>query len=437
MLTEKWLRTTYLTAPEGVVGNEGDAGGDTGGVPPLDIGADHPVHDGPGSGRSSIRKQLEGEFEKDRKRSAAPARKGRVAQGAAGLEDESDDKQGEPKEPGTEAPVEPAASVIAKSKLAPPEGFSKEAKAEWEKTPPQVQQAILKREQDMSKGVEELKKRYTDIDQALTPRMDLIRKHGHTPGQAVNQLFSWFEALAQDPVRLKSGQAPVALEALAKSFGIDLRALYTPAQEKPKEPAAQEPGKDGQPAGAVPPQVQAYIDSMKDQLAQFGQAVQQRFGSLENTFQQQSQAKTQEMLDTWAKDKPYFEDVRGMMAHLITPGPASAMYPQGSPPAVPPLANGAADLDTAYDMAVNAIPAIRQKVRQEELAKIEADRVAKEQKEKKAQQEAADKARKASGSLSLTAPGAPVTLQKGPKQRKTVGESLREAIAEHSKGSRI
>jgi hypothetical protein len=435
MLTDKWLRTTYLTAPEGVVGNEGgDAGGDAGGAPPLDIGVDHPVSDGPGSGRSTIRKQLEGEFEKDRKRSAAPARKGRVAQGAARLEDEPE----EPKDPGTEAPVEPAAPVVAESKLAPPEGFSKEAKAEWEKTPAQVQQAILKREQDMSKGVEELKKRYTDIDQALTPRMDVIRKHGHTPGQAIHQLFSWFEALSQDPVRLKSGQAPVALEALAKSFGIDLRAIYTPQQqaEKPKE-VAQEPGKDGQPAGAVPPQVQAYIDSMKEQLAQFGQAVQQRFGSIENTFQRQSQAQTQEMLDSWSKDKPYFEDVRGMMAHLITPGPASAMYPQGSPPAVPPLANGSADLDTAYDMAINAMPAVRQKVRQEELTKIEADRVAKEQKEKKAQQEAADKARKASGSLSLTAPGAPVTPQKGPKQRKSVGDSLREAIAEHSKGSRI
>ena len=67
---------------------------------------------------------------------------------------------------------------------------------------------------------------------------------------------------------------------------------------------------------------------------------------------------------------------------------------------VPPLANGNADLDKAYDMAVYADPAIRAKAQQamQDAQKAQAD--AKLAAEKKAQKDKLEAARKASGSIS-------------------------------------
>ncbi len=83
--------------------------------------------------------------------------------------------------------------------LAPPDGFSKEAKVEWTKTPPTVQAAILKREKDMAAGVNDLKTRYSEFDKAIAPYMDSIRQMNATPGEAVNRLFLWMGAIAKNP----------------------------------------------------------------------------------------------------------------------------------------------------------------------------------------------------------------------------------------------
>jgi membrane protein involved in colicin uptake len=95
---------------------------------------------------------------------------------------------------------------------------------------------------------------------------------------------------------------------------------------------------------------------------------------------------------------------------------------------VPPMENGDADLDRAYDMALWAMPEIRQKVLADQQKKAEDDRKAKAEAEKRAQQEAADKARKANaGSLAQSAPGSPLQNQNKPKKGKTVRESIMEA----------
>lgn len=363
--------------------------------------------DGPGSGRGALRQQLESAFEQDRKTEVeeTPVRRtrtkapGRVAGGAEIVPDEGTEGSLAAGEEGTEQPVVQA--------LPPPDGFTKEAKAEWANVPPTVQAAVVKREQDMAKGVDELKRRQADLDQALQPRMDLIRRHGHTPAQAVNQLFAWFEALSANP--------KVAFPALADSFKFDLKQLMS--QQAAPAPAATAPKPEGEQPEAVTPAVQQYITGLEQKLEGFARAVSQQFGNLQSTFQQQSEAKTQEILNSWSKDKPHFEKVRVAMAHMLSSG------------MVQPLADGSADLDSAYDMALYALPDVRNQILTEQQEKAEAERQAKADKEAKAQQEQATKARKASGSLSFSAPGATAAPQgKRPGKGKSVRESLAEAI---------
>jgi hypothetical protein len=255
----------------------------------------------------------------------------------------------------------------------------------------------------MAKGVDALKKTYNELDQVLQPRMDVIRRHGHTPAQAVNQLFAWFEALSANP--------QAAFPALAQSFKFDLKSL--PGMVAQAAQAAVDPAK-ALPA-VKPEDIPPYVKTLEQQIAEIKQGFTQQIGQLSNTFAQQTQAKTEEILANWSKDKPYFEEVRKMMAHLI------------QSQAVAPLPNGSADLDKAYDMALYALPEVRQKVLAEQAEKAEAARKAKLDAEKKAQQAQADKARKASGSVVGGAPGSPSTAQGKPKKSKSVRESIMEA----------
>ena len=383
---------------------------------PASVPMNETPADGPGSGRSKLRSQLEKNFETSRK--AEPAE--RPAKGKQYTSRARTEFQTEEAEPEAEAAVpaetegtEPAEGTQPEIKA--PEGWTREAKAEWAQTPPAVQAAVAKREADMAKGVKELKDKYSELDTVLQPRLDVIRRNGHTPAAAVNQLFAWFDALSQNPT--------VAFPALANSFRFDLRTvpglLPLPQQQQPPVQAVQ-PVVEGQPQTEVSPAVQKYIDDLNQKLAGLQQGFSQQLGQLNNSFQQQSQAKTEEILYTWSKDKPYFEDVRRMMAHLI------------SSQAVQPLANGNADLDTAYDMALYALPDVRQKILAEQAEKAEQARQVKILAEKKAQEAQAAKARKASGSLTGGAPGSGVEQKPGKSKGKSVRDSIEEARRELS-----
>ena len=402
MLIDKWLKPLY--APEMEGGSEAPA--DTGAPPAAPPLNETPV-DGPGSGRSTLRKQLEKNVETVRKseeQAAKPQREPQKSRARQELEkqeqEDAESQQAAPAEGEQEQPTEQPEHKA-------PEGWAKEAKAEWEKLPAPVQAAVAKREADMAKGVEEIKKKYSEIDLALQPRMETIRRHGHTPAQAVNQLFAWFEALSANPV--------VAFPALAQSFRFDLKNIPgMVAQQQQAAPAAPVAPKAGDaPAEEVP----TYVKSLEQQLQELKQGFTQQLSQVTNTFQAQSQARTEENLMQWAKDKPYFEDVRKTMANLIMSQ------------TVPPLPNGNADLDKAYDMALWALPEVRAKVQAEQQTKAEEARKTKIAAEKKAQQELADKARKASGSLVPGAPGTGAPPAKA-KKGKSVRESIMDARAE-------
>jgi hypothetical protein len=401
MFVERWLPLRAVADEGSPGGGAVEGGGDAGGAPEA------PPPSGPGSGRSELRQQLEKNFDADRKatrRDGArkPAAVRRVA-GGAEIEPEAGPAEGagELVAPG-EGEVAPEA---AKPVVAAPEGFSAEAKAAWASTPPAVQAAIGKRITDMERGVQELKGRYSQIDQALAPHLDAIRSVNQSPPQAIAQLFGWFQALSANP--------KVAFPALVQSFNMRPEDVF----EGLGQAAQGQPQPGEQPPGEIPPQLQQFINDQSTKIAQLEQAVTQKFGALENTFAQQSQAKTDEILANWSTGKPHFENVRHLMAHLIGSGAV-------------PLKEGKVDLDRAYEMAIYADPNVRSQVltaQQEEQKKQAATKAAAE---KKAQQDAADKARRAAVSITGAAPGAPGAPLKGAnaKQRKSVRESINDAM---------
>ena len=354
--------------------------------------------DGPGSSRSELRKQLEKSADTVRKAAEKTERddKGRFsrARERMGADDEGADTSTSTESAGD-------ASETA-SQVKVPEAFGKELGGSWATVPPAWQAAIAKREADMQKGVDELKAKQADIDKALAPHMNAIRQNGHTPAQAINQLFAWFQALSVNPNE--------AFPALAKSFNFDL------AKALPKTEAAADTkaAAGDQPEGEVPPALQAYISKLESNVTALKKELTDKIGGLEANYQRENDTRTNEVLRNWSKDKAHFESVRGLMAQMIQSGAV-------------PLKDGQVDLDGAYEMAIYANPEIRAKVLAEQQAKAEADRKAKAAAEEKKRQEEVQKARKAGVSLGGGAPG---ETGAGVQGKRGKGKSVRESIME-------
>jgi hypothetical protein len=263
---------------------------------------------------------------------------------------------------------------------------------------------MVKREADMAKGVAELKGRYSQIDQALAPHLEAIRAVNQSPPQAIAQLFGWFQALSSQP--------RVAFPALLQSFNLKMEDVFGATQPQPGQGQPQD-----QPAEAISPALQQFIDQQSAKINNLEQAFAQKIGGLESTFAQQSQAKTDEILANWSQGKAHFESVRHLMANLIGSGAV-------------PLKDGKVDLDRAYEMAIYADPTVRSQVLTAQQEELKKQAVAKAAAEKKAQQEAADKARRAAVSVSGAAPGVPGAPAKVTGKRKSVRESINDAMTQ-------
>lgn len=318
-----------------------------------------------------------------------------------------------------EAPAAGEAAAPAEGEAAPAEGaapvteaptaWTKEAKAAWAELPPAVQAAVTKREADVQKGVDELKAKYSDLDTALAPHLQIIRQHGHTPGQAVQQMFAWFQALNANPKQ--------AFPALLQSFKQKPEDIFGAPAAAAAPAEAAKPAAGEQPAAAVSPEVQAYIDGIKKELGELKQTFGQEIGGLRNSVMSQQERDTQNVLSMWSKDKPHFEAVRSEMARLIQSGAV-------------PLKDGKVDLDGAYEKAIRLNDEIWTATQAQKAAAEEAKRVAAGEAKKKAEAEAAEKAKRAAVSLTPAAPGAPGAAGAKVKKGKSVRESLMEAIDE-------
>jgi hypothetical protein len=327
--------------------------------------------------REMLREELERNLDDTSRRSGRPrdwepadrpAREAREAAAPKAMDRDRSTSADGAAAPGTGAGAAPDTS-------SPPTAWTVDAKREWGRLPPAVQAAVAKREIDSARGVEELKNRYAEIDQALAPHLQTIRNAGHTAGRAVTQLFAWHQAIQSNPVQ--------AMDALAKAHGYDLMAIAQAARG-----GVQQQQTNGQQQGFDPRTIMQYVD--------------QRLGAL--TAQQQEQTVNAVIAD-FAKGREHFERLRGKMAALLQGG------------AIPLLPDGRVDLASAYDAALKLEPELFEQAVAERIAA-----------EKKKQRDYADRARRAGSSLGGAAPGGNNWL--GGAKKRTGGKSVRESISE-------
>lgn len=227
-----------------------------------------------------------------------------------------------------------AAAVQA---LDAPASWSATAKASWPSLSPELQNEILKRETDWQRADGERANRlkgFEPIDAALEPVRQHLNLHGVEPAQYVRQLVAADQFLRTQPQQ--------AIQWIAQQYGIDFSAMHRQAEE----------------AENLDPSIAPIVQEVN--------ALKSYIQRQEHERQQAEATRLQMEIGNFAKDKPYYEDVRADMAALLGGGRAT-------------------DLQTAYDMAIWANPATRAKIQAESTATTE----------KKRQEEAAAKAAKA------------------------------------------
>ena len=220
-------------------------------------------------------------------------------------------KQPETAQDTTDQPSEAVAEPAAKLAIRAPASWSPAAKATFDKLPPEVQQAVAKREQEIDHGLRrksEEVKRYEPLEQLIAPRRALWAAQGMDEASAIKTLLAAQDLLERDP---KQG-----LEFLARSYGVNLNTAQPQGQ-----PYQAQPARDSHPE----------IAHLKQQLQ-----------VLQSQVQTAQTAPIVSQIDAFQNDPAnlYFENVRDDMAVLLHNGKA-------------------ADLKEAYDMACWMRPDIR------------------------------------------------------------------------------
>lgn len=248
----------------------------------------------------------------------------------------------DPAATGTPAAKEGETGTPAATGPQAPKTWRPEAAAKFATLPPEVQQEVLKREEDIFKGLEGYKAD-ASIGKALKgvvqPYMHIFQAQGVDPMQQVSGLMRAHVALATGTPEQKQQ----FFQHLAKEYGVDL--------------------------GTEAPYIDPQVSGLQKQLAD----LQSRLNGREQQEAEQARSKLQAEIDTFASDPAhqYFDEVANDIAGLLRSGAAK-------------------DLKDAYEKAIWANPITRAK----EQARLTADA------EAKAKAEAAEKvkqARKATG----------------------------------------
>lgn len=221
--------------------------------------------------------------------------------------------------------------------LQPPKTWRPEAAAKFATLPPEVQQEVLKREEDIFKGLESYKAD-ASIGKALKgvmqPYLQVFQSQGIDPMQQVSGLMRAHVALATGTPEQKQQ----FFQHLAKEYGVDL--------------------------DVEAPYVDPQVAGLQKQLSD----LQSRLNGREQHEANEVRSKLQAELDSFASDPAhqYFDEVANDIAGLLRSGAAK-------------------DLKDAYDKAIWANPITRAK----EQARLTADA------ETKAKAEAAERAKQA------------------------------------------
>lgn len=270
---------------------------------------------------------------------------------------------GKADQPATGA-TEPQAAGAAPAAIEAPQSWSAEAKAYWASLSPDAQKYIAQREGDVHKQITsqgERLKAYETLEPVIAPRRAALAATYGNEAAALQQLFAISDFASSDPhgfVQWYAGQR-----------GIDLRTLIQSHQQ----PQQQQP---------MDPQLAAALQRQNE--------LEQRVAAREQAEYAREASTVQAEVDAFSKDKPYFDEVRPIMAQIIANGLVNTM-------------------DEAYDRAIWALPNIRERMLAD---KATADRAAAEKADAeakaKADAEAKERARAAAraGRVNVSSKGA-------------------------------
>jgi hypothetical protein len=233
---------------------------------------------------------------------------------------------------GKEAEATPEPAAPDTPAIEPPNSWTAEAKTNWAKLPRETQDYILQRESEAQKALTtngQRIKNFEPLERAVAQHQAYLDRRGIKPEQAFDFLLRAQMHFDQDPLG--------AATAILRSYGVDLPAMLSGQQ-------AQAPDINSQ-------MLQRRLDNIEGAIHQQQQQAAQQLQRLE----QEQMADAEAQLTEFRKDKPHFEDVRGIMGLLMREGKADT-------------------LDRAYDMATNAIPEIRQRIQADQRKAEEAKR---------------------------------------------------------------
>jgi len=266
-------------------------------------------------------------------------------------------------------PTEPAAKAPK-----PPESWTPASKAKFAELPPEIQQEVMRREEDVHKGFTKFDEQRVfgkQVEDVISPYLPMIKSEGGNALEAIGGML-------QTGYILRTGsneQKAEAIKFLVNKYNIDISPLIG--------------GQGQQQQGQF---IDPTVQQLQNQVWQLTQAQQNQ-----NQFaEQQEQAQIQSTIDSFSSNPAniYFNDVKPEMAALLKEGRAQ-------------------DMQEAYEMACWARPDIRPLMLQSQQKQL-----ANQNREK------VNKAR--SASVSVT--GSPVGSSKSVK---TSDRSLSEEIAEN------
>jgi hypothetical protein len=245
-------------------------------------------------------------------------------------------------------PQEPPAAVTE-----PPQAWSAAQKELWASIPPAAQEFVARREAEAHKAITRMGNQlaqFRPLNELLVTRKDTFARHGVDPQAGISRLLDVQDSLDNEPY--------AAIAAIAEAYGVDLAAFAGQHQQQYVD-------EQGNPVQPDP-----VISSLQQEVRQLTQRLTERERTELRERERQTQdlqRQTDEEVGKWANGKDYFDEpaVKQMMAAAIGNGTAET-------------------LDEAYDMACNAIPSIRQKIRDGERKAEDAKR-AEEQRKKAAE----------------------------------------------------
>ena len=207
-----------------------------------------------------------------------------------------------------------------------PSSWKKDYEEHWGKLDPQLQDYIQQREADYAKGVSTYKNQWdmaAPIMESIRQFQPLLQQYGVAPQQ-------WITQLGNAHAQLVTGtpeQKMAVFQQLANDYGVNLGAI------------------GGQ--SSYDPQFSSLAQELNQIKSQWGQFQQQQ------ELMEQTQLRNE--IDSFKADKPYFEEVREVMAGLLQSGMAD-------------------DLQSAYDKAIRLNDDVFSKLQSEQSAKAEAAR---------------------------------------------------------------